>query len=98
MTGKKIRILSVIVPAYRQERTIAKDLNNILNTLDEGLGRDYDYEVICVVDGHLDRTFEQALKIKSGKLKVYEYKNKHPHPDQPRLCRKISASIQNSYG
>ena len=75
MTGKKIRILSVIVPAYRQERTIAKDLNNILNTLDEGLGRDYDYEVICVVDGQLDKTYNEASKIKSGKLKVYEYKN-----------------------
>ena len=69
--------VSVIVPAYKQERTIKKDLENILKTLDEGLGRDYDYEVICVVDGDLDKTFEQADKVKSKKLKVYGYQTNH---------------------
>ncbi len=77
MKKAKVKILSVIVPAYRQERTINRDLRNILFTLDEGLGRDYNFEVICVVDGHLDRTFEEASKIKSTKLKVYGYKNNH---------------------
>lgn len=74
MRRVKIKLLSVIVPAYKQERTIKKDLKNILATLDSGLGRDYDYEVICVVDGHLDRTFEEASKVKSKRLKVYGYK------------------------
>lgn len=71
------RLLSVIVPTYKQERTIRKDLTNILTTLEEGLGRDYDFEIICVVDGHLDRTFEEASKIKSSKLKVYGYKDNY---------------------
>jgi len=74
MPKDKVKILSVIVPAFKQERTIQKDLENILATLDSGLGRDYDYEVICVVDGRLDKTFEKALKVKSKKLKVYGYK------------------------
>ncbi len=74
MRKSKVEILSVIVPAYKQERTIRKDLTNILATLEAGLGRDHDYEVICVVDGHLDNTYEEASKIKSSKLKVYGYK------------------------
>lgn len=74
MRENKPILLSVIVPAYKQERTIRKDLKNIIQTLDEGLGRDYDYEIVCVVDGHIDRTFEEASKIKSTKLKVFGYK------------------------
>lgn len=66
-------ILSVIVPAYRQEKTIKKDLENIDLTLHEGLPPDYDYEVICVVDGKLDNTAKEARKVKSRKVKVYEY-------------------------
>lgn len=70
------KLLSVIVPAYRQERTIKNDLFNIISTLKEGLG-DYDFEIICVVDGFLDKTFEKAKEIKSPKLKVVGYrKNK----------------------
>ncbi len=70
----KIKLLSVIVPAYKQEKSIRRDLENILSTLEEGLGRDYDFEVICVVDGNLDKTFREASKIKSLKLKVFSYK------------------------
>ncbi len=74
MEKPKIKILSVIVPAYKQEKTIRQDLDNILSTLGEGLGRDYDFEVICVVDGDMDKTFREASKIKSSKLKVFTYK------------------------
>lgn len=66
-------MLSVIVPAYRQERTIKKDLENIDATLRQGLPPDYDHEVICIVDGKLDDTAEEARKVKSTKVKVYEY-------------------------
>lgn len=68
-------VLSVVVPAYRQEKTIKKDLENILSTLENGLGKDYDYEVICVVDGHVDETFKKATSLKSGKLKVFTYED-----------------------
>jgi hypothetical protein len=40
------KLLSVIVPAYKQERTIKGDLANIDQTLKQGLPKDYDYEVI----------------------------------------------------
>ena len=68
-------ILSVVVPAYKQEKTIKKDLENILSTLDNGLGNDYNYEVICVVDGHVDNTFKKAASIKSKNLKVFTYED-----------------------
>lgn len=66
------KTLSVIVPAYKQEKTIRADLENIVQVLSEGL-ENVDYEIICVVDGNLDSTVSQARKIKSSKLKVYEY-------------------------
>lgn len=68
-----MRLLSVIVPAYKQEKTIKKDLENILVTLEKGL-KDIRFEVICIVDGALDKTFEEASKIKNKRLKVYRYK------------------------
>lgn len=66
------QLISVIVPAYKQEKTIAKDLKNIDRVLSEGL-QDFDYEIICVVDGILDKTFEEAEKVKSSKIKVVGY-------------------------
>lgn len=67
------KMLSVIVPAYKQERTIKRDLENINTVLSKGL-RDYDYEIICVVDGKVDRTWQQVCKVKSPKVKVVGYK------------------------
>lgn len=66
------KLLSVIVPAYKQEKTIKEDLENIDEVLKQGL-KDYDYEIICVVDGQLDNTFKEAQKIKSPKIKAFEY-------------------------
>jgi len=71
---KNKRLLSVIVPAYKQEKTIRKDLINISVTLDEGLKDSVDYEIICVVDGELDKTNQEARKAESSKIKIYSYK------------------------
>lgn len=68
------KLLSVIVPAYKQEATIKKDLENIDQTLAKGL-IGYDYEIICVVDGYLDKTLEEVEKIKSSKVKVIGYQH-----------------------
>lgn len=71
---KSRKLLSVIVPAYKQEKTIVKDLLNISSVLKTIR---YDYEIICVVDGRVDRTYESAKTIKSRKIRVYTYdKNK----------------------
>lgn len=63
-------ILSVIVPAYKQVKTIRIDLLNIENVLKQlRIG----YEIICVVDGRVDKTYETAKKVRSKKIKVYCY-------------------------
>ncbi len=63
--------LSVIVPAFKQERTISKDLNRINKVLNRV---DYDYEIICVIDGlAADNTFLEASKLNLKKLKVIGY-------------------------
>lgn len=67
-------LLSVIVPAYKQEKTIVKDLCNIESVLKKSR---YDYELICVVDGKVDKTFEKAESIKSDNLKVIGYEQNH---------------------
>lgn len=67
--------LSVIVPVYKQEKTIQEDLKNIDNTLRQIR---YDYEIIVVVDGtKTDKSFINAKKCKISKLKVYGYKSNH---------------------
>ena len=74
MKKNKKGLISVIVPTYKQETTIYKDLNSILNSFEEGIG-DYDFEIICVVDGDVDNTFKEGSRIKNDKLKLYGYKN-----------------------
>lgn len=72
----KKQLLSLIVPAYKKENTIKKDLEIIISTLESGLSEKYDFEVICVVDGHnIDKTKKEALKVKSSKLYVLSYQN-----------------------
>lgn len=65
-------LLSVIVPAYKQEKTIKRDLENIDRVLRSGL-KEYDYEIICVVDGKVDKTFLQAQKANTKKIKTFCY-------------------------
>lgn len=72
MTKKKSppKIISVIVPAYKQEATIEKDLRQIESALKQIR---YDYEIVCAVDGRVDKTFENAKKVKSKKIRVVGY-------------------------
>jgi len=67
--------LSVIVPVYKQQDTIAKDLKSILSTLNQIR---YDYELIVVVDGKtVDRSYQHAQTIKDNHLQVVGYKYNH---------------------
>lgn len=60
----EIKLFSLIVPCYKQEQTIVRDLRRIKEVLDH---LRYPAELICVVDGRVDRTFERA----SGFAKKY---------------------------
>jgi glycosyltransferase involved in cell wall biosynthesis len=57
----KTKLLSVIVPAYKQQSSIVKDLRRIKSVLDK---LRYKTELICVVDGiNEDSTFVNASKL-----------------------------------
>lgn len=62
--------LSLIVPVYRQEKTIVKNLHIIKEALD---AIRYDYEIIAVVDGKVDGSFEKIKEAKIEKVKCLFY-------------------------
>jgi len=67
--------LSVIIPTYKQEKTIYQDLININETLKQIR---YDYEIIVVVDGaNIDNSYQEAKRTKLKKLKVFSYQHNH---------------------
>jgi glycosyltransferase involved in cell wall biosynthesis len=70
----KTKLLSVIVPVYRQEKTIRKQIQNLLAEL---ILLPYPYEVIVVVDGTDDRSMQEASKVRSNALIVTGYKTNH---------------------
>lgn len=67
-------MISVIVPIYKQERTIEADLKNIEQALCETA---QPYEIIGVVDGSPDKSFEKIKPLASESIQVFSYdKNK----------------------
>jgi len=71
---KKANLLSIIVPAYKQEKTIVQDIEKIVQVMSQ---LRYDYEIIVVVDGFVDETFKNAKKVKSPKVTVIGYQHNH---------------------
>jgi glycosyltransferase involved in cell wall biosynthesis len=67
-------MISLIIPAFKQEETIREDILKIDKAM--RLLR-YDYEIIIVVDGMVDRTFENAKKAKSRNTLIVGYENNH---------------------
>jgi len=66
-------LLSVVIPAYKAQGFIAESLTGVKKVLDTTL---WPYEVICVVDGKVDKTYEAALKVAKKfpeKIKVFCY-------------------------
>lgn len=74
-TTSKRRVLSVIIPTYKQEKTIVRDIKKI----DEVLRQiRYDYEIIVVVDGKDgDQTWSKLSKLSSPKVKAVGYEHNH---------------------
>lgn len=69
-----MKLISVVIPAYRAEKIIVKTLTRVKETLD---AIRYPYEIICVDDGSPDDTFKKALKFSKlypAKIKVFGYK------------------------
>jgi len=71
MKRSKNHLISVIVPAYNQEKTIKDDVLRIQKVMEE---LRYKYEIIIVVDGMTDGTFDQAKALSSKSIRVVGYK------------------------
>lgn len=67
---QNINFLSIVIPAYKQEKTILRDINN-LDTVLSSLP--YKFEIIVVVDGNLDDTFKNAKKVNKDNVKIFGY-------------------------
>ncbi len=67
---QNINLLSLIVPAYKQEKTIIKNIKSLDNVLSKLA---YKYEIIVVVDGYIDNTYKNAKKINKKYIKVLGY-------------------------
>lgn len=63
-------LISVVMPAYREESKILDDLKGVIATLD---ALHLDFEIIVVIDGSPDKTYEKALLIGDPRVKVYSY-------------------------
>ena len=69
---REINLISVIVPVFSKEKTITKDLRRIYQVLQK---LRYKAELICVIDGKIDKSFEKASNFakKYPNVKVYGY-------------------------
>jgi glycosyltransferase involved in cell wall biosynthesis len=64
----KSKKLSVIIPIYKAESFIRKNLEIVKKTIEKYFDN---FEIIAVVDGYFDRSFEEAKKV--DKIKVIGY-------------------------
>lgn len=67
---RNINLLSVVIPAYKQEKTIVKDINDLHRAL---ASLPYKFEIIVVVDGYLDDTFKNAKSVSKDNVRVFGY-------------------------
>lgn len=74
MKKRRKYFISLIIPAYKQEKTITKDIRRILSVMEQ---LRYNFEIILVVDGDVDKTYQNAKKIISRKLQVITYEKNH---------------------
>jgi len=65
-----LHFLSLIIPTYKQEKTIVKNLHLIKSVLDKVR---YDYEIIVVVDGLLDDSTKKIKEAKIPKVQTIAY-------------------------
>ncbi len=62
--------LSLIIPVYKQEKTIVKDVTQIKHVLDSIR---YDHEIIVVFDGASDQSYEKIKRANIPKVKTIFY-------------------------
>lgn len=69
-TKQTSHFLSLIIPAYKQEKTIVKNITHIKSVLDKIR---YDYEIIVVIDGVNDDSLQRLKLAKIPKVRHLAY-------------------------
>lgn len=86
----KIGKLSIIIPAYNEERTIAKTVRRVLKTKIPGVSK----EIFIVNDGSKDKTLQEIKKIKDKKVKVIDKRRNEGKGAAIRdALRKVSGDV-----
>ncbi len=62
--------LSLVIPVYRQEKTIVRNLKRTKSVLDKIR---YDYEIIVVIDGMMDQSSQKVKSAQLAKVKTLTY-------------------------
>lgn len=68
---KENHFLSLIIPVYKQEKIIVKNLLQVKTVLEQIR---YNYEIIVVIDGIVDRSYLEVKKMRSDKIRCFAYK------------------------
>lgn len=69
-----MRKFSLIIPVYKQQQTIKNDIEDVISVL---ATTKIDFEIIPVIDGILDRSFDEARKIRDKRVRVVGYQTNH---------------------
>lgn len=68
--------LSVVMPCYNEGKSIYKNLQKTIRTMNDFGKFNIDYELILVDDGSTDNTSAEIKRVKSKKIKLVSY---HPN-------------------
>ncbi len=71
---EKIKLFSLVIPTYNQEKTIVKDVKTLEKVL---AGLQIPFEIIVVVDGFVDSSYQKLQKIKNKNIKIFGYEKNH---------------------
>jgi glycosyltransferase involved in cell wall biosynthesis len=66
----RIKKISIILPAYKQEKTIREDVESLKISLNE---LPMTYEIIVVIDGNMDKTYDAIKDLRGKNVKVLMY-------------------------
>ena len=66
------KLISFVIPAYKEEATIVEAMNRLLYTIDQN---NINAEILIVVDGSPDSTAQQARSISDRRVRVIDYPN-----------------------
>lgn len=69
-----MKLFSLIIPVYKQEKTIKRDIETILDVLESV---NIPFEIVPVLDGITDKSDQEVKKIKDTRVKLVGYATNH---------------------